>query len=77
MEGDPHGWVLAGKLTLSVLIWRITMATRNLNGREIPIAPIQRQGMLSRFLMSDRVIIILKTVSMGLSLKYQGNMTDK
>lgn len=77
MEGDPHGWVLAGKLTLSVLIWRITMATRNLNGREIPIAPIQRQGMLSGFLMSDGVIIILKTVFMGVSLKYQGNMTDE
>ena len=38
MEGDLYGWMLAGKLTLSILIWRITMASRNLNGREIPTA---------------------------------------
>lgn len=66
--------MLVGKLTLSILIWRITMATRNTEGRDILIATIQY--MLLRFIMSHEIIrsftnmVTLKeTVCMDVCLK--------
>lgn len=55
MEEDMHEY-LFGKVTLSFLIWTITMATRNIRGDSVLIETIQ-----CKLLMSHRISFLLSS----------------